>query len=72
VKELHAGAHLTLVSRNGCEYVERPGVRGVAGEAITVHEVPVAAVEAELARREAAGALVDPKVWAGLWFARRP
>ena len=45
---------------------------GVEGEAITVHEVALGAVEAFLAEREAEGALVDPKVWAGLWFARRP
>ncbi|MBI5446944.1 MAG: NUDIX hydrolase [Deltaproteobacteria bacterium] len=45
---------------------------GVEGEAITVHEVPLAAVEDFLAAREAGGSLVDPKVWAGLWFAYRP
>ena len=45
---------------------------GVEGEAITVHEVPLGAVEAFLAQREAEGSLVDPKVWSGLWFARRP
>jgi ADP-ribose pyrophosphatase len=45
---------------------------GVEGESITVHEVPLGEVEAFLAGREAKGALVDPKVWAGLWFARRP
>ena len=45
---------------------------GVESEAITVREVPLAAVEAYLGEREARGVLVDPKVWAGLWFARRP
>jgi ADP-ribose pyrophosphatase len=45
---------------------------GVEGEAITVHEVPLDAVEAFLTEREAEGTFVDPKVWAGLWFARRP
>ncbi len=45
---------------------------GVDGEAITVHEPPLASVEAFLAERQAEGVLVDPKVWAGLWFARRP
>lgn len=45
---------------------------GVEGEAITVHEVPLASIEAFVASREAEGTLVDPKVWAGLWFARRP
>jgi ADP-ribose pyrophosphatase len=45
---------------------------GVEGEAITVHEVPLASIEAFVTGREAGGTLVDPKVWAGLWFARRP
>lgn len=44
---------------------------GVDGEAITVHEVPLGEVEAFIAAREAVGVLVDPKVFAGLWFARR-
>lgn len=44
---------------------------GVEGEAITVREVPLDGVEAFLAQREADGVLVDPKVWAGLLFARR-
>ncbi len=45
---------------------------GVDGEAIRVHAVPLGEAEAFLGRREAEGVLVDPKVWAGLWFARRP
>jgi len=45
---------------------------GVEGEAITVHEVPLAEVDAWISAREATGVLVDPKVWAGAWFARRP
>jgi len=45
---------------------------GVEGEEITVHEVPLEGAEAFLLAREAAGVLVDPKVWAGLFFARRP
>jgi ADP-ribose pyrophosphatase len=45
---------------------------GVEGEAITVHEVPLGTVETFLLEREEAGLLVDPKVWAGLWFARQP
>ncbi|MFO7565187.1 MAG: bifunctional nicotinamidase/pyrazinamidase [Enhygromyxa sp.] len=40
-------------------------------EDITVHHVPLAEVEAWLAERERAGAIVDLKVWAGLYFARR-
>lgn len=42
---------------------------GVAGERIDVWEVPLADVGGWLLAREAEGVLVDPKVWAGLWFA---
>lgn len=45
---------------------------GVDGEAITVHEIPLREAEAFLERRARDGVLVDPKVWAGLFFARRP
>lgn len=41
---------------------------GVADEAITVHEVPVEDAERWLAAQSAAGVLVDPKVYAGLYF----
>jgi len=52
--------------------LERRGAGGGAGdERITVHEVPLAAVADWLRAREASGTLVDPKVWAGLWFAER-
>jgi len=40
-------------------------------EDITVFAVPRAEVAAFLAAREAAGSLVDPKVYAALWFAPR-
>lgn len=43
---------------------------GVAGEAITTHEVPLADVPAWLEERQRQGALVDPKVYAALFFAR--
>jgi ADP-ribose pyrophosphatase len=45
---------------------------GAGGERIQVHEIPLDAVPAWLEERQRAGALVDPKVYAGLWFARRP
>ena len=45
---------------------------GVAGEAIVLHEVALGEVPAFLDARQAAGALVDPKVYAALWFAARP
>ena len=44
---------------------------GVGGEEIADHEVPLDEVEVFLRAREEAGALVDPKVWAGLWVLRR-
>lgn len=49
--------------------VRRGAGGGVAGERIDVWEVPLAGVEVWLLSREAQGALVDPKVWAGLYFA---
>ena len=42
---------------------------GVAGEAITTHEVLLADVPAGLEERQRQGALVDPKVYAALFFA---
>jgi len=44
---------------------------GVGGEQIRVHAIPLDQVPSWLAAREAEGLLVDPKVWAGLWFARQ-
>jgi ADP-ribose pyrophosphatase len=43
---------------------------GQGGESITVHQVPLDGAEAWLHGRERAGALVDLKIYAGLWFAR--
>ncbi|HYG35224.1 MAG TPA: NUDIX hydrolase [Clostridia bacterium] len=44
---------------------------GVAQEDITVHEVPLEEVHDWLEQRAAAGVLVDPKVYAGLYFVAR-
>ncbi|PIE18878.1 MAG: DNA mismatch repair protein MutT [Proteobacteria bacterium] len=45
---------------------------GDDSEDITVHAVPLAEVPAWIARRTAEpGVLVDPKVYAALWFAKR-
>jgi ADP-ribose pyrophosphatase len=41
---------------------------GVAGEEITLHEVPLPEVDAWLVRQIARGALVDARVYAGLYF----
>ncbi len=52
--------------------VERVGEGGGdEHEDITVHLVPLAEVEDWLAAREQAGSIIDLKVWAGLYFARR-
>jgi ADP-ribose pyrophosphatase len=59
---------VTLLRATGLE--RRSSGGGVGDEGITVHAVPLAEVPAWLQAREAAGTLVDPKVWAGLWFAR--
>lgn len=61
---------LTVFRARGVRRVGAGG--GVAGEAITLHEVPLAEVHAFLRARTAAGALVDPKVYAALWFAGVP
>lgn len=52
---------------------------GVEGERIAVREIPLAEVPGWLRAREREGALVDPKVWIGMYFlgptpprARRP
>jgi ADP-ribose pyrophosphatase len=44
---------------------------GTADEGITVHAVPLGEAPEWLRERERGGTLVDPKVWAGLWFAER-
>ena len=43
---------------------------GVEHEKITVHEVPLNRVAAFLAEKAGSGVLVDPKVFAGLYFAQ--
>jgi ADP-ribose pyrophosphatase len=39
-------------------------------ERIRVHAVPLSELRDWTARREAEGAAIDPKIWAGLWMAR--
>ncbi|MBI4662722.1 MAG: NUDIX hydrolase [Verrucomicrobia bacterium] len=43
---------------------------GDAHEEIEVHAIPLPEVDAWLSRRAGEGALIDPKVYAGLYFAR--
>ena len=49
--------------------VRRGAGGGVPGEEITVHEVPLAEAVRFVRAREREGVVVDPKVWAGLFFA---
>lgn len=44
---------------------------GVAHEEITVHEVPLRKVHDWLATKASAGVLIDPKVYAGLYFVQK-
>jgi ADP-ribose pyrophosphatase len=61
---------VTFLHADGLRRVGPGG--GDAGEAITVHEVPVGAAPAWLEARARDGILIDPKVYAGLYFLERP
>jgi ADP-ribose pyrophosphatase len=69
-----AGLSSEIVTLLRAGNLVRRGQGGGAGdERITVHAVPLPHVPEWLREHEASGGLVDPKVWAGLWFAsRRP
>lgn len=56
----------TLFRATGLQRVGPGG--GVGREAITVHEVPLTEVHDWLVARAQSGVLVDPKVYAGLYF----
>jgi ADP-ribose pyrophosphatase len=43
----------------------------VAGEDIAVHEMPLLGADKWLAAKAQAGLLVDPKIYAGLYFCRQ-
>jgi ADP-ribose pyrophosphatase len=60
---------VTLLLASGLKRVQEGG--GVAHEDITVHEVPLAEVHEWLAKKAAAGLLVEPKIYAGLYFLGR-
>ena len=61
---------LTLVRVHGL--VREHGGGGVDGEDITVHLVPLPAVHGWLEARRAEGYFIEPRIYAGLWFAQRP
>lgn len=67
------GVSSEVVTMLWAEGLERVGTGGgVAGERIVVHEIEVERVEGWIAERAAAGTLVDPKVFVGLYFAHFP
>jgi ADP-ribose pyrophosphatase len=59
-----------LYLARGVRRTERGG-GGVAGENLRVHFVPLERVEAWLDQQVGDGLLIDPKIYAGLFFARR-
>jgi ADP-ribose pyrophosphatase len=64
-----SGVTSELVTLFRASSLERTGAGGgVAHEAIMVHEVPLAEVHEWLAQKARTGVLVDPKVYAGLYF----
>lgn len=60
---------VTLLLASGLKRVHGGG--GVAHENITVHEVPLSEVHDWLAAKASAGLLIEPKVYAGLYFIGR-
>ncbi|MEI9866315.1 MAG: NUDIX hydrolase [Limisphaerales bacterium] len=57
---------VTLFRATGLRRIGKGG--GVAHEDITVHEVPLTEIVPWLEAKAKAGVLVDPKVYAGLFF----
>lgn len=60
---------LFLVRARGLQRVHDGG--GVDGENITVHTVPLDEVHGWLQAQAARGAMIEPRIYAGLWFAER-
>lgn len=58
---------ITILRATQCHRVGPGG--GVDGENIIVHPIALDAVDGWLASRHEAGQLIDPKVFAGLWWA---
>ena len=68
-----AGVSSEVVTLLRAHDLARVGEGGGTGdERIVVHAVPLPRAAAWLRERERDGKLVDPKVWAGLWFAGAP
>lgn len=60
---------VTLFHASGLQRAGTGG--GVAHEEITVHEVPLAEIDGWLEDKAKAGVLIDPKIYAGLYFLKR-
>ncbi len=58
---------LTFVGIRGL--VQEHAGGGVDGEDISVHRVPLAEVHGWLEQKRAAGFFIEPRIYAGLWFA---
>ncbi|MEQ1438327.1 NUDIX hydrolase [Fontimonas sp. SYSU GA230001] len=61
---------LHLVRVRGLQRVHAGG--GVDGENIRVHVVPLREIDCWLQNQHAAGRLIEPRIYAALYFARRP
>ena len=59
---------IAIFRATGLKKVEAGG--GIEGEDIVVHEVPLDRIRPWLQSKARAGLLVDPKIYAGLYFAR--
>ena len=59
---------LTFVQMRGLVREHDGG--GVDGEDITVHRVPLAQVHSWLTTRRGEGCFIEPRIYAGLWFAQ--
>ena len=60
---------VTLFRASGLHRVGKGG--GVANEKITIHEIPMVEVVRWLETKASTGVLIDPKVYAGLFFMRQ-
>lgn len=59
---------LTFVRMRGLQQQHAGG--GVDGEDITVHRVPLAEVHGWLTAKRVEGYFIEPRIYAGLWFAQ--
>jgi ADP-ribose pyrophosphatase len=57
---------MTLFRASGLRRIGEGG--GVANERINVHEIPIVEVVSWLETKARTGVLIDPKVYAGLFF----